>query len=211
MLGTGDATQSISDRANCARSIVSEHAGGQRRRIHWPDWEYDVQVAWCVFGCVDVCVGAGRFSLYRLSNNKWLELLGCHLWIHVTFDQLFAVRTVIVHHGFHLFPLIVSRLNHRDLQPNIGLFWYFFTEMFEHFRTLFLYTFQLNTVLYLIPLTIKLHKQPVFLATILFALTAIFRSYPCIGDIAFYMALFPLWKQSIIRKSNSDNGQLIRD
>lgn len=88
-------------------------------------------------------------------------------------------------------------LNHRDLQPNIGLFWYFFTEMFEHFRPLFLFSFQLNaTILYLVPLTIKLQKQPIFLATILIALTSIFRSYPCIGDIAFYMALFPLWKHS---------------
>lgn len=90
-----------------------------------------------------------------------------------------------------------NRLNHRDLQPNIGLFWYFFTEMFEHFRTLFLIAFQMNaTILYLVPLTIKLHKQPIFLATIITALTSIFRSYPCVGDIAFYLALFPLWKQS---------------
>lgn len=95
------------------------------------------------------------------------------------------------------------RLNHRDLQPNIGLFWYFFTEMFEHFRPLFLFSFQMNaTVLYLVPLTIKLHKQPIFLATILIALTSIFRSYPCVGDIAFYMALFPLWKHSTICKWN---------
>jgi GPI-anchor transamidase subunit U len=84
---------------------------------------------------------------------------------------------------------------YRDLQPNIGLFWYFFTEMFEHFRTLFLYTFQINaTILYLFPLSLKLKHQPVMLATILTALTAIFRSYPCVGDIGFYMALLPLWK-----------------
>lgn len=92
---------------------------------------------------------------------------------------------------------ILFRLNHRDLQPNIGLFWYFFTEMFEHFRTLFLIAFQMNaTILYLIPLTIKLHKQPIFLATIITALTSIFRSYPCVGDVAFYISLFPLWKES---------------
>lgn len=87
--------------------------------------------------------------------------------------------------------------NHDDLQPNIGLFWYFFTEMFEHFRTLFLYTFQMNaTVLYILPLTVKLHRQPVLLATILMALITIFRSYPCVGDVAFYMALLPLFKRS---------------
>lgn len=84
----------------------------------------------------------------------------------------------------------------RDLTPNIGLFWYFFTEMFDHFRELFLYTFQLNTtILYLLPLTFTFKDCPEFLFTVLLALTTIFRSYPCIGDIAFYMALIPMWKR----------------
>ncbi|KAM7354719.1 phosphatidylinositol glycan anchor biosynthesis class U [Cochliomyia hominivorax] len=86
---------------------------------------------------------------------------------------------------------------YRDLQPNIGLFWYFFTEMFDHFRTMFLVTFQMNaTVLYLVPLSLKLRKEPVLLATILIGLMTIFRAYPCIGDVAFYLALLPLWKRS---------------
>ncbi|XP_016979671.1 phosphatidylinositol glycan anchor biosynthesis class U protein [Drosophila rhopaloa] len=84
----------------------------------------------------------------------------------------------------------------RDLQPNIGLFWYFFTEMFEHFRTMFLITFQLNaTVLYLVPLSIKLRKEPLLLATVLVALMAVFRAYPSLGDVGFYLALLPLWKR----------------
>lgn len=84
----------------------------------------------------------------------------------------------------------------RDLTPNIGLFWYFFTEMFDHFRELFLYTFQLNTtILYLLPLTFTFKDSPEFLLTILLSLITIFRSYPCIGDVAFYLALIPLWKR----------------
>lgn len=84
----------------------------------------------------------------------------------------------------------------RDLTPNIGLFWYFFTEMFEHFRQLFLYTFQLNTtILYLFPLTLTFKECPEFLLTVLLSLTTIFSSYPSIGAIGFYMALIPLWKR----------------
>lgn len=122
----------------------------------------------------------------NLSSNFW-NIFFCLLFTTINFQyDFFRNRS----------------LNHRDLQPNIGLFWYFFTEMFEHFRPLFLFSFQMNaTVLYLVPLTIKLHKQPIFLSTILIALTSIFRSYPCVGDIAFYMALFPLWKHSTIRKT----------
>lgn len=32
------------------------------------------------------------------------------------------------------------------------------------------------------------------MATLLIALNAIFRSYPCIGDVAFYLALLPMWQ-----------------
>lgn len=84
----------------------------------------------------------------------------------------------------------------RDLAPNIGLFWYFFMEMFDHFRSLFLYTFQLNTtILYLFPLTFTFKDCPEFLLTVLLSLITIFRSYPCVGDIALYMSLIPLWRR----------------
>ncbi|KAF5306015.1 hypothetical protein FQR65_LT07508 [Abscondita terminalis] len=82
-----------------------------------------------------------------------------------------------------------------DLRPNIGLFWYFFIEMFEHFRSLFIYSFQINvTILYLIPLSIRFRNDPMLLSTSLLSLTAIFKSYPCLGDIGFVLSLYPCWK-----------------
>lgn len=81
-----------------------------------------------------------------------------------------------------------------DLTPNIGLFWYFFTEMFEHFRLFFLATFQINAFIYVLPLSIRLRRDPVLLASALIAFNAIFRSYPALGDVGLYMALLPMWK-----------------
>ncbi|XP_019865192.1 phosphatidylinositol glycan anchor biosynthesis class U protein [Aethina tumida] len=79
-----------------------------------------------------------------------------------------------------------------DLQPNIGLFWYFFTEMFDHFRELFIYSFQINaTILYLIPLAIKFRQQPFLLTYALLFLITVFKSYPCIGDVGFVISLLP--------------------
>lgn len=43
-----------------------------------------------------------------------------------------------------------------ELTPNVGLWWYFFTEMFEDFRNFFLGVFQLHLLIYLVPLCIKL-------------------------------------------------------
>lgn len=92
-----------------------------------------------------------------------------------------------------------------ELTPNMGLFWYFFTEMFEHFRVFFVCTFQINCFVYVYPLAARLKDQPFLLSISLIALTAIFKSYPSYGDVGFYMALlptvsylFPYMKQTFI-------------
>jgi len=79
-----------------------------------------------------------------------------------------------------------------ELTPNIGLFWYFFTEMFEHFRLFFVWTFQLNCFVYVLPLTVRLREKPFLLAWSLIALTSIFKSYPCYGDVGLYLAVLPV-------------------
>jgi len=92
-----------------------------------------------------------------------------------------------------------------ELTPNMGLFWYFFTEMFEHFRVFFVCTFQINCFVYVYPLASRLKSKPFLLSLSLIALTAIFKSYPSYGDVGFYIALlptvsylFPYMKQSFI-------------
>ncbi|XP_061731008.1 phosphatidylinositol glycan anchor biosynthesis class U protein [Nerophis ophidion] len=80
-----------------------------------------------------------------------------------------------------------------DLTPNIGLFWYFFAEMFEHFRLFYLCVFQINVFFYTIPLSIKLKEHPVFLIFMQLAIISIFKSYPTVGDIALYMSFLPVW------------------
>ncbi|XP_074658058.1 GPI-anchor transamidase component PIGU-like [Tubulanus polymorphus] len=80
-----------------------------------------------------------------------------------------------------------------DLAPNVGIFWYFFTEMFDHFRLFFICVFQIHAFIYTIPLSIRLRDHTIFLMYILLAITSIFKSYPSYGDAALYLALLPLW------------------
>lgn len=81
-----------------------------------------------------------------------------------------------------------------DLRPNIGLYWYFFTEMFDHFRSLFIASFQINVgLLYVVPLALRLRREPVLLAFSYLAIMTIFKSYPCVGDVGFYISLLPFW------------------
>ncbi|XP_066482191.1 phosphatidylinositol glycan anchor biosynthesis class U protein isoform X2 [Tiliqua scincoides] len=80
-----------------------------------------------------------------------------------------------------------------DLTPNVGLFWYFFAEMFEHFSLFFVCVFQINVFFYTIPLAVKLKEHPMFFMFVQLAIISIFKSYPTVGDIALYMAFLPLW------------------
>lgn len=47
-----------------------------------------------------------------------------------------------------------------DLTPNVGLWWYFFTEMFDSFRDFFLCVFQLHLLIYVGPMCIRLRCVP---------------------------------------------------
>ncbi|XP_058818659.1 phosphatidylinositol glycan anchor biosynthesis class U protein [Topomyia yanbarensis] len=146
-----------------------------------------------IYPCV-LIIPAALF-IAEHHKNRWLSVvntcltfIAALLWLNYASYKIMGDWSFVdATYGFIF--------NCRDLQPNIGLFWYFFTEMFDHFRTLFLYTFQINaTVLYLFPLTFKLHKEPVMLLTMLLALGVVFRPYPCVGDISMYLSLLPLWK-----------------
>ncbi|KAJ4286472.1 hypothetical protein N0V90_013172 [Kalmusia sp. IMI 367209] len=81
-----------------------------------------------------------------------------------------------------------------DLTPNVGLWWYFFTEMFDSFREFFLGVFWLHVASYMPGLTIRLRKQPLFVATALTGIFAVFTPYPSVADAALYLSLMPLFR-----------------
>ncbi|PIK62620.1 putative phosphatidylinositol glycan anchor biosynthesis class U protein-like [Apostichopus japonicus] len=83
-----------------------------------------------------------------------------------------------------------------DLKPNLGLFWYYFMEMFEHFRIFFLWVFQVHAFIYTLPLAIVLWKCPSFVFFCQLILMAVFKSYPSLGDTTVYFALLPVWSHA---------------
>ncbi len=89
-------------------------------------------------------------------------------------------------YGFHL--------SAPDLTPNVGLWWYFFIEIFDSFREFFLGTYWLQLAAYVGGLTLRLRRQPLFVITSLLGLFAIFKPYPSISDVSLYLAFVPLYK-----------------
>ena len=91
-----------------------------------------------------------------------------------------------------------------DLTPNIGLWWYFFIEMFDSFREFFLGVFWLHLVSYVGGLCVRLRHQPLFIVTTMLGLFAIFKPYPGVSDASLYLAFLPLYRHIFPRKRNED-------
>ncbi|KAF3936542.1 hypothetical protein ABW19_dt0201411 [Dactylella cylindrospora] len=83
-----------------------------------------------------------------------------------------------------------------DLTPNVGLWWYFFIEMFDSFRAFFLCLFQLHLLIYVPGICLRLRKQPLFGLITLIGISSIFKSYPAIGDTAIYYSLLALYRHT---------------
>ena len=94
-----------------------------------------------------------------------------------------------------------------DLTPNVGLWWYFFIEMFDSFREFFLGVFWLHLSCYVGGLSVRLRKQPLFVITTLLGIFAIFKPYPSISDTSLYFAMLPLYRHIFPRKSSRLKSQ----
>lgn len=81
-----------------------------------------------------------------------------------------------------------------DLTPNVGLWWYFFIEMFDSFRSFFLGVFWLHLSSYVFGLSIRLRRQPLFVLTTMLGIFAIFKPYPSISDTSLYLAMLALYR-----------------
>ncbi|CAM9412691.1 unnamed protein product [Choristocarpus tenellus] len=77
-----------------------------------------------------------------------------------------------------------------DLTPNVGLYWYFFTEIFPRFRVFFRVLFLSHPYVYILPATLRLGMFPDVLAHLLLAIFGIFQTYPTLGDVMLSACLF---------------------
>ncbi|KAJ3144902.1 hypothetical protein HDU89_007705 [Geranomyces variabilis] len=82
-----------------------------------------------------------------------------------------------------------------DLTPNIGLFWYFFIEMFDQFRPFFLCVFQIMVFVFVMPISLVFRDHPLFVAFAMSGIMAIFKPYPSVGDTALYLAFFAMHQE----------------
>ncbi|CAK9278821.1 unnamed protein product [Sphagnum jensenii] len=130
------------------------------------------------------------------SGAKWLVVLKLIMWSAISWLCILGLCNFSLHEHASLHDMWSETyrfiLTVEDLSPNLGVFWYFFTEVFNFFRPFFIMVFHSNIVFMVMPLTIRLHHRPVFLAFTLTAISSMLKSYPSVGDAALYLGLMCL-------------------
>ena len=139
--------------------------------------------------CYDV-----RVTTSKTQVNLWTYTLGHVLGLATGLGALLYISALLTGSWEFLAATYGVRLLLPDLTPNVGLWWYFFTEMFDSFREFFLGVFWLHVVSYVPGLTIRLRKQPLFVAVTLTGIFAVFQPYPSIADATLYLSLVPLYR-----------------
>lgn len=136
--------------------------------------------------CHDQSVGT-KSSLSNTASKLLPFFLGSLTWLLATSYVLTGFSWEFIHSTYGVHLLLP------DLTPNVGLWWYFFIEMFDPFRAFFLGVFWLHLVSYVGGLCFRLRKQPLFVLTTLLGIFAVFQPYPSIADASLYFSLVPLY------------------
>ncbi|OBA19540.1 PIG-U-domain-containing protein [Metschnikowia bicuspidata var. bicuspidata NRRL YB-4993] len=130
-----------------------------------------------------------------------------------TFVIFFFSVTSLLLVSFALYPLIDflylcywSVILFEKITPNLGLWWYIFTEMFEFFSLLYKGIFNLYNFVFVVPFTLRFFEyasdkrtgDSFFAFALCFLWISFSKSYPIIGDLGFSISLFPIFKNTVI-------------
>lgn len=89
-------------------------------------------------------------------------------------------------------PVYASILNFSSIQPNSGLYWYFFVQIFEHFRSFYTMSFVVLYFFMPIPITFLIRKDTILHFTIIGFLVSIFFPYPTLNQVSLLLAFLPV-------------------
>ncbi|KAI9460305.1 PIG-U-domain-containing protein [Boletus coccyginus] len=79
-----------------------------------------------------------------------------------------------------------------DLMLNPGLWWYFFTEIFDHFQPFFL---MVHLMIYILLICIKFQHDLLYVSFLLVGILGIFKAYLTLTDPGLFLSMFVLFPE----------------
>lgn len=149
---------------------------------------------------------AFNIDCYRTPDFIQNVIDSLRIWL-VSIATILICCFIMMNNNFWPFfkSTYLFTLKVQDLTPNIGMFWYFFTEVFETYLDFFTWIVQINAFIHALPITITFRDDPYFAYYIVLLTSTIFQPYPSLANIALLFSatfqwthLFPHLKRSLI-------------
>ncbi|CAD6184778.1 unnamed protein product [Caenorhabditis auriculariae] len=84
-------------------------------------------------------------------------------------------------------------LTFKDITPNVGLYWYFFVQVFDHFREFYVLTFMTFYWFVPVPLTMSIRGDPHLLFWLFLLLSSVFFPSPTLNTATVVFSLWPIF------------------
>lgn len=78
--------------------------------------------------------------------------------------------------------------------PNIGLWWYFFVEMFNSFVPFYKAVFNVFLCSFIVPFTMRFRSTPLSAFILCLGWMSLTKPYPTLGDYGFFLSFLPLFQ-----------------
>ncbi|CCH59326.1 hypothetical protein TBLA_0B04920 [Henningerozyma blattae CBS 6284] len=140
----------------------------------------------------------------KISNNNnanKISKLNCSrlrfaIFALLSFTLLIAISFIINNSNWNfIYATFWMDLSSSKNFPNLGLWWYFFIEMFDSFIPFYKTVFNLFIVSIVLTISIRFNSSQPFYSLILsIGWITLTKPYPTLGDISFFIGLIPFFK-----------------
>ncbi|EEY54798.1 uncharacterized protein PITG_08348 [Phytophthora infestans T30-4] len=141
-----------------------------------------------LYSLVFASEGAMAASMMCVAVGAYLSVYPCFLIVPI----LLLLRS----------ETYVWVAKYSDLTPNVGIFWYFFMEVFDRFIPYFLFVLHLHPAIYVVPIYLRLAHRPQAYACALIGIFSLFQAYPSFGDFGFFLSMLALHPKTIMTIEN---------
>lgn len=136
------------------------------------------------------------YYIYQNDKRIMSIIRSVSLFI-LSISILFGVSYKLSNNSFNFINLCyLTIIQLKKIKPNLGLWWYFFTEIFSSFRTFYLTIFNLYSFMFVLPLSIRFiikgnKKNILFVIWIIIGIINFGKPYPILADYSlFYSNIF---------------------
>jgi len=95
-----------------------------------------------------------------------------------------------------------KELNFVDLEPNIGMQWYFFISMFDRFRRYFVVMHFGLPFIFVCPLMIRFHRYPFDIISIMNLILSLFKPTPTLNDMIITLCFLLMSPRTLARTTH---------